>query len=161
MRITSDELDGQVEQEQPSYSTGQTQTTAQTGQQGAQGSLQKYNGILSEVNQLLQQLDNLGIMQNPAAQGQQPQQGPAPQTAGQPGAQGQQQQQQQASEQQQAQQQDMDQLVDQSYRQLMQFVNLMQGELGEDASLNDTEKYMVENEQGLKSIIKQQIEAQM
>lgn len=156
VKLTSDDLDGNIESPQPSYQQNQepTQTAQGSGAGGAQGSLQKYNGILSEVNQLLQQLDNLGIMQTPGGQQQQ-----AP---GQPGPQQTQQQQPQASEpqgqQQEQQGQDIDALVNQSYSQLMQFVNLMQTELGEDGTLEETEKYMVENEQGMKGLIRQQIE---
>lgn len=146
------------QQQEPSYQQdmqpvgGQEQEPSSSG-----GGLSEWSGTLREINQILQQLNQMGIMQGMGPQqGQQQGMGqqPQPQQQG-----GQQQPQQQAA---QAQGDQLDMQAQQVFKQLQGGLNLLQqqDELGPEATLEETQQYTLQNEQELKEIIKTFVQQQ-
>lgn len=153
MRINSEDLNANIPEQEKSYNKEQASSTSsassQVNSQG--GGLQKYSGMLQEVNKILSQLNEMGIdlgQQN----------SPQAQAQPQPSANTQAMQQESGQE---PQQLDKDEAANQAYRQLNQFGQVAEQELGADATIEDMQAWMVEQEQEIKQLIKQQIEGQL
>jgi hypothetical protein len=152
MRITSDDLDGNIPDEEKEWQQTTNQATQTASAPQGQG-LSQYSGMLREVKEILGHLQDMGVMGQQQGQMQQP-------NTQQP-QQGQSMQQSQPQPQGNDTGQSIDQAVNQAYSQLMQFTQVAQQELGKDATLEDTEKWMVESEGDLKDMIRMQIEGQL
>jgi len=120
----------------------------QTSQAG--GGLQKYSSMLREVNQIISQLNDMGIMQQ-MNMGQQQNQAANP---------GQAEQNMQQTQGNQGTNSDMQ--TQQVFKQVQGGLNLLmqQEELGPDATLEETQQYVMQNEQELKQVIKQFVKQQ-
>jgi hypothetical protein len=116
------------------------------------GGLSEWSGTLREINQILQQLNQMGLMQ-----GMGPQQGQQQPQGGQ-----QMQQPQQGSGASQGQANQIDVQVQQTFKQVQGGLTLLQqqDELGPEATLEETQKYVMQNEQQLKQVIKTFIQQQ-
>lgn len=153
MRFTPEDTGMQPQDDTASYEDEMQQIDdnndmQQTSQAG--GGLQKYSNMLREVNQIISQLNDMGIMQQ-MNMGQQQNQ------AANPGQAGQNMQQTQRN-----QGTNSDMQTQQVFKQVQGGLNLLmqQEELGPDATLEETQQYVMQNEQELKQVIKQFVKQQ-
>lgn len=147
MKITSDDLDGSVPEQEKSYQVQGQQQAAGGGSTGS--SMAKWSSTLRELNQVLQQLNQMGIVQGMGGNQQpaQPQQNQQPQ--------------QQSREAQQGEGQDINQQVNQKFQQAVGLMQMLpqEDELSEDTTLGEAEQWLLQNEQSVKEAMRNFVES--
>jgi len=148
VRITSEDLEGSVEKPGKSYNTGSKTSSSSPGTQ-----MGKWSSTLKQLNQVLRQLNEMGIVQtqNVGNQQQTPQQpqsegGSRPNTQGNQGR---------------SPDENVDSQVNRKFNQAVQLMNMLPQEedLSEETTLSEAHEWLLQNEQDVKAAMRQFIES--